>query len=231
MALAAAGVLTIPVALVRAGTLSGIVAGFLHAAWFAWEGGAAVVLAFIALVVIGTSASRVGWASKERLGVAQTGGGRRSARHVLANAGAAAFVLLLGAVHPAWSGWSLIGACSALAGSLADTVAGEWGMLVREEPRLLLFGPVVPRGTDGGMTWAGVVFSFLAGVGTAGLVACTGGGFHWAIVAGGISGSVIDSILGATLERRGILDNEMVNFGASSGAALVGCLCAVGGAA
>ncbi len=230
-AIVTATALTVPVVLIRAGTRSGIFAGFVHALWFAWEGGASVIAAFLSLVVVGTGASRTGIARKARLGVAQEAGGRRSARHVVANAGAAAIVLILGAARPEWSVWTIPAAAAALAGSLADTVAGEWGMLARETPRLLLFGPMVIRGTDGGMTWAGVFFSLVGGAITATAVAATDGVFRWAIVVGGLAGSLVDSLIGATLERRGVLNNEGVNFASSSCAAAVGAWLTVAGGA
>ena len=123
--LVVAAVLTVPVVLARAATRGGTVAGFLHAAWFAWEGGVEVVLAFVALVALGVAATRTGRRRKEALGEAQDAGGKRAARHVVANATPAALFLLCGLAAPGASGLLRLAACSALAGSLADTVAGE----------------------------------------------------------------------------------------------------------
>lgn len=73
----------------------------------------------------------------------------------------------------------------------------------------------VPAGTDGGITLAGT----LAGVLAAGLVAAAGaaalgGGVRMTLIAwaGGVFGLLFDSLLGATLERRGWLNNDAVNF-------------------
>ena len=88
--------LTVPVVLARAATRGGTLAGFLHAAWFAWEGGIEVVLAFVALVALGVAATRTGRRRKEALGEAQEAGGKRAARHVIANATPAALFLLCG---------------------------------------------------------------------------------------------------------------------------------------
>jgi uncharacterized protein (TIGR00297 family) len=222
MALATAAALTVPVVVARAATAGGVVAGFLHAGWFAWEGGVETVLAFVALVGLGVAATRLGRARKEALGTAQAGGGRRSARHVLANAGPAALCLLAGAIWPSIEAVARAGACAALAGSLADTVGGELGMLAREQPRMLLFGKAVTRGADGGMTFAGVGASAAAAVLVAAATWLAGGVPFWATVAGGLAGSIGDSILGATVERAGGLGNEGVNFWSSLAAGATG---------
>jgi uncharacterized protein (TIGR00297 family) len=223
--LVAAG-LTVPVVLARAGTASGVAAGFVHAAWFAWEGGLAVILAFVALVVLGVASTRAGRAVKEGLGTAQAGGGRRAARHVMANATPAALLLLAGWARPELTLFARAAACAALAGSLSDTVAGELGMLSRQTPRMLLFGRRVDRGADGGMTIAGL----LAAIGAASVVGLASGAWSevgfWPPFVGGIAGSLADSVLGATAERARLLGNEGVNFCASALAGLTGWGCA-----
>jgi uncharacterized protein (TIGR00297 family) len=214
------------VVLARAATPSGVVAGFLHAAWFAYEGGFEVTLAFVALVGLGVAATRAGRARKEGLGAAQSAGGRRAARHVLANAGPAALFLLAGALLGDGGTLARTAACAALAGSLADTVAGEIGMLARESPRMLLIGPVVARGVDGGMTTVGLLASAAAAAIVGGLGAWAGVLPFWAVFAGGMAGSVVDSILGATAERARLIGNEGVNFWSSAIAGAAGLACA-----
>jgi uncharacterized membrane protein len=61
----------------------------------------------------------------------------------------------------------------------------------------------------------------------AGIVAAVGawalgGGatFFWVSTAGGVLGLFVDSLLGATLERRGWLNNDAVNFLSTASAAL-----------
>ncbi len=73
----------------------------------------------------------------------------------------------------------------------------------------------VAAGTDGAVTVLGTT----AGIIAAGIVAGVG---RWAMrmdwrqalsaLAGGIAGLFFDSVLGATLERKGWLGNDLVNF-------------------
>ena len=49
------------------------------------------------------------------------------------------------------------------------------------------------------------------------------------VAAAGVAGTLADSVLGATLERRGLLDNEGVNFASTLCGALAGAGLAEGG--
>jgi uncharacterized protein (TIGR00297 family) len=85
----------------------------------------------------------------------------------------------------------------------------------------------VPPGTDGGVTLVGT----LAGLGAAIVVALVGswifGGnsiFALVSVAGAGMGLFFDSFLGATLERKGWLNNDAVNFLSTSSATIFSLL-------
>jgi uncharacterized protein (TIGR00297 family) len=84
----------------------------------------------------------------------------------------------------------------------------------------------VPAGRDGGVSLAGTV----AGVAGASLVVAAGSLHHalWpdkAVVFGAACmGLFFDSVLGATVERRGWLGNDLVNFASTLFAAVLPCL-------
>lgn len=206
----AAVVLAVPVVLARAATLRGCLAGASTAAVLAFYGGRPVLVAFGFLVVVGTLVSRLGRARKRRDGTAQADGGRRSARHVLANAGPAVVCVVSGAAGFVDPAVATAAACGAFAGNLADTASGELGMLFPRPPRLLLFGPIVRRGTNGGMTWPGL----LSGIATGGLVAVAGADLVpvLPVLLAACAGTLADSVIGAFLEGRPGIDNETVNF-------------------
>jgi uncharacterized protein (TIGR00297 family) len=111
----------------------------------------------------------------------------------------------------------------------ADTVASEVGQVLGGAPRLLTNLQRVETGTDGAISIAGTAAGILAAILVAATGALTlGGGWRMASVAcaGGLLGLFIDSLLGATLERRGRLNNDLVNFlsTASAAAAALGIL-------
>lgn len=134
-------------------------------------------------------------------------GATRDAGQVLANGGlAGAFVVLHIFIPASVSPW--IGFCATLAAANADTWATELGALSKREPRLITTFKSVEAGTSGAVSWLG-----LAATSAAALVIAAAGmilGFKefgtpaWlmipAITIGGIAGSLVDSLLGATIQ-------------------------------
>jgi uncharacterized protein (TIGR00297 family) len=80
----------------------------------------------------------------------------------------------------------------------------------------------VDPGTDGGVSLAGTAAGMVAGalVAAIGAMALSGGGALFFVSwIGGVFGLLFDSVLGATLERRGWLNNDAVNFVSTASAA------------
>ncbi len=180
--------------------------------------------------------------------------GARNARQVIANGGPFAIAAVASALWPHLA-WQLAG-IGAIAASSSDTWATEIGGLARSQPRLISrFVPVKP-GTSGGVTWLGIA----ASVGGAALIALVTLLMGWtgraacAALIGGVGGSLIDSLLGATLQSRrrcahcgtgteqevhtcgtttevagGVrwIDNDVVNFMSSICGATLGALCSL----
>jgi uncharacterized protein (TIGR00297 family) len=163
----------------------------------------------------------MGRAHKIRLGTAERGEGR-TASQVLANLG----IATLCAVMFAWKGGSyfLLAMAAALAEAAADTVSSECGQARSESAYLITTLERVPAGTDGGITLVGT----LAGAGAALLVSAvcllTGMPRHWIWipVVSGVLGMLVDSYLGALVERRGWMGNDAVNFTSTAIAAVLG---------
>lgn len=128
--------------------------------------------------------------------------GPRDALQVLANGFVFAFAAALW-ITAGWEGWRILGT-AALAGAAADTWATEIGTLVGREPRSILTWRRVPTGTSGGVSGAGLV----AAVAGSAFVAIGTVAVGWpretivAALVGGLAGSTIDSLLGATLQQR-----------------------------
>jgi uncharacterized protein (TIGR00297 family) len=128
-------------------------------------------------------------------------GSRRDAGQVLANGGVATSCVIVGAIFPDqpifW--WMF---CVAFAAANADTWATEIGGLSKSAPRLITSFKQVEAGTSGGITLLGSI-SALAGASLiAGIAATarTGLGGYFLIALAGYFGSVVDSLMGATVQ-------------------------------
>ena len=194
----------------RSGAITGWVLG--TAIWGAldWPGW----LLLFAFFVIGTGCTKLGYRRKAAAKLAQEKGGRRSARHAIANGGVAAAAAVFAATTPYPELFAL--ACAgALATAAGDTAGSEIGQLWGRRTFLVTTLRPVPRGTQGAVSLEGT----LAGIAASAVVAALGawGGLYpWmgvvVVVVAAFLGSLLESVVGATIERRGLLDNEAVNF-------------------
>jgi uncharacterized protein (TIGR00297 family) len=194
---AAAAVIAFAALRVGALDLGGALAAFVvGTATFGGLGGAgaAVLLTFFLTSV---ALSRVGKAQKSvrLIDIGKTG--PRDAAQVLANGGIAALCALLAfAVAPRYA----VAFAGAFAAATADTWATEIGTLVGGKPRSILTGKPVATGLSGGVTVAGTLAE-IAGALCIGLVALAlDVHAFWPVVAGGIAGALLDSVLGASLQ-------------------------------
>jgi len=189
------------------------------------------VIPVLAVFLLAFAATRVGRARKERIGTAERRVGR-SAAQVAANLGLAALLtnrLLEGwaGAHgwPTRAGGALFGlALAALAEAAADTVSSELGQVMGGQPRMITTLRSVEPGRDGAISVAGTAAGVVAALVVAGLGAWAvagGARMFWVAAAGGVAGLIFDSLLGATLEQAGMLNNDAVNFLSTACAAMV----------
>ncbi|WP_263365208.1 DUF92 domain-containing protein [Edaphobacter bradus] len=169
--------------------------------------------ALIVLFVLTSAATRFGRARKEARGVAEARSGRKASQ-IAANLGVAALFAAAGRYE---------GCIAALAEATADTVSSEIGQAVGGRALLITTLKPVPAGTDGGVSMWGTV----AGVVAAGAIVAIGAMHHalWpnkaAVMGAACAGLLFDSLLGATVERRGWMGNDLVNFASTLFAALL----------
>jgi uncharacterized protein (TIGR00297 family) len=130
-------------------------------------------------------------------------GNERDAKQVLANGGVFALAAALSLFAPSWSSWPAL-AAGALAASTSDTWATEIGTLSNSTPRAIVGWRQVPPGTSGGVTFLGALAA-IAGAAFIALFALVVGWPREVFVAallGGLFGSTVDSLVGATLQSR-----------------------------
>ena len=184
-----------------------------------WEGFVLLLLFFL----MGSFATLAGYGRKSHRGVAQESRGARSSWNVLANGAVAAACAAYAAVTP-FPLWFTLAFVGALAAATADTLESEIGQL-RGGPTFLMtsFQPVAV-GTDGGVsvigTLAGVFGSFaVAAVG--GVLGLVPADLIPLVAVAGFAATLLESAVGASLERRGWVGNHAVNlFNTLSGALL-----------
>ncbi|HEX6805336.1 MAG TPA: DUF92 domain-containing protein [Terriglobales bacterium] len=198
--------------LVRGATASGAIAGagvcfalILGAGWGAFA-------ALCTVFVLTWIATRIGYARKLKLGTAESRRGR-DALQVLANvAVAAACAVMLRFAHNADYAAAT---AAALAEAAGDTVESEIGQALGSTPRLITNWQRVPAGTDGAITTAGTLAGVLAVVTVSAVCFATGvipGRAAFICAGSAILATLLDSLLGATLERNRRLGNNSVNF-------------------
>jgi len=155
--------------------------------------GASILLAFF---ISSIALSRAGKTLKrERLrDIGKTGA--RDAAQVIANGGVAALCALLALRGDTRYAVAFAGAFAA---ATADTWGTEIGALLGATPRSILTWRPMAIGLSGGVTLAGTLAEF-AGALFIGLIAIHFDFPFWPIVAGGIAGAFVDSLLGASVQ-------------------------------
>ena len=170
--------------------------------------------ALLALFVLTWTATRFGRGQKLRLGVAEDKRGRNAAQ-VAANLGMAALAAALVLGHRLPGTCCAVVVTAALAEATADTLASELGEVLGGSPFLITTLRRVAPGTDGAISLAGTAAGTSGAVAVVMVAASTLGltlGDALAAGVGAVAGLFIDSLLGATAERRGWLNNDAVNF-------------------
>jgi len=188
----------------------------------------------ILLFVLTFQATRLGRERKAIRGLAEPRGGRNAAQ-IVANLGIAALAssycyVIFGPQLHVWQKWPYIVAAfqgpslAALAEATADTVSTEIGQAFGGRPFLFTTLHRVDPGTDGALSLNGT----LAGVASAAIVAAVGApalgmrfGECMVVFTAAVAGLFFDSFLGATIERKGWIGNDLVNLASTSFAAAV----------
>lgn len=206
-------------------TASGSIASFLVGMVIGGLGSIAWLLTLVTFTFMGFIVTRYRFQLKEVKGLQEGKRGERTHLNVLANGLVPAVVALVSfSVGGQGTMVASIAFLSSVAVAAADTTASELGVL-SDRAYLITTGRPVPAGTDGGISLAGTLWCAVAS-----LAASTVGWLFSSYsildpllsipVTMGVSGCMMDSLIGATLERRGIvgkLQNNILSMAFGSG--------------
>lgn len=183
--------------------------------------------------------TRAGRQQKASRGLAESRKGRRTSQ-VIANLGVVALLSnLTGYDVVAWAArnpgisdidtyWVLcIVVLAALGEATADTVSSEIGQAFGGKPILLTTFSKVDAGIDGAITLTGTAAGILAAIA---VTAAAAWSMHLSLqqcciaLGAAVAGLFFDSLLGATIERKGLIGNDLVNFLSTAFAAVIALL-------
>lgn len=168
-------------------------------------------LLLLTFLLIGIISTNLQIEEKEDAGLSKK---RRKIGNVVGNGLAPLIMALTG---------NLYGFAAAIATATADTLSSEIGVLSPERPVLITTFEKVKRGAEGGVSRVGTMFMLLGSGIISVSVLILFNDIYLSIttfVLGNV-GCMIDSLLGATLERKRIIGNTAVNFFSTLAASLI----------
>jgi uncharacterized protein (TIGR00297 family) len=204
-------------------TLVGVlIIAFTNVWWF---------LLLLTFYLLGGGFTKYKYEYKKSLGIAQGKGGARGYRNVFSNSIVAIAASICYTIFPQESYLFLYIYLGSVATATGDTLASEVGTTYKGSPRMITTLKKVEPGTDGGVSTLGETAALLGSLVIA-IFAILFGVIEvnpnrlcligMAIVAvSGFVGTNIDSLLGATLQQRGILSNNGVNVASTIAGGLV----------
>src|SRR3990167_734990 len=174
-------------------------------------GGFLILFTFFAL---GSWSSKHKYKWKASHGVAQENRGKRSVKHAVAKGGVGlvmAIMALLTDIPEIFK----IAFVAAFATATFDTISSELGQIYGKRPVLITTMKSALVGTDGAISVEGTILGVLS----AALIGAEAYALHLInlpsiiiVVAAAFVGTTVESVLGATIERRKWVSNEVINF-------------------
>jgi uncharacterized protein (TIGR00297 family) len=180
-----------------------------------------VMMAFFFLA--GTIATNCKTTNKTALEPGIRNRNQRTTGQALANAGVAALAGIVGWIWPAYWPLSSFLIAAAFSAATADTLASELGTVYGKRFYNILTAKPDRKGLDGVVSLEGTLIGLAGTLCIALIYAASYSGYFQAVVImiAGNFGNVVDSVLGAWLERKALMKNNTVNFLATLASALL----------
>ncbi len=195
-------------------TVSGAIAGGLIGLFIFVGGGWTGLFLLATFFLLGTLATSWKRKQKTHSGMAQETGGQRKLGQVIANGGVAGMLGLLALFLPLQIEGIALLMAGAFSSAMADTLSSELGTVYGKNFYNIITFKKDQKGLDGVVSLEGTLIG-IAGSVVVAAIYCAGFGwtehFIWIMLAG-TTGNITDSVLGATLERKNLINNDVVNF-------------------
>ncbi|PAV10451.1 hypothetical protein ASJ81_13370 [Methanosarcina spelaei] len=195
-------------ALLSAALLGVLIIVFSGLSWF---------LLLLTFFILGGGFTKYKYTYKESIGIAQAKDGIRSYENVFSNSTAALALAVAYGVFPEHSLPIIYAYMGTVATATGDTLASEIGTTAKGRPRMITTLKLSEPGVDGAVSFLGELAAILgsAVIGVLAYLLGVSDNFILTVLittAGGFFGTNMDSLLGATLQKRGVLSNSGVNF-------------------
>ncbi len=195
-------------------TLAGSITGALNGLIIFKGAGLPAFLMLTLFFILGSAATKWKRDKKALMNAADTHKGRRTAAQVVANSG----VALLLAAYTFWNPEDLninqLMIAGSFAAATADTLSSELGTVYGKHFYNIISFKKDTAGLDGVVSLEGTIIGIVGAFIIAVVYALFLGwnvNLLWVVISG-FAGNLADSVLGATLERKGLMGNNVVNF-------------------
>nr|WP_294794562.1 DUF92 domain-containing protein [uncultured Mucilaginibacter sp.] len=196
--------------LTLAGAIAGALIGFIIYKGAGLPG--FVMLTFF--FTVGSAATKWQRDKKALMNAADPHKARRTAWQVSANGGVAALLGAWAWLQPEYLSLAQLMMAGSFAAATADTLSSELGTVYGRRFYNIISLKKDTRGLDGVVSVEGTLIGIVGAAAIAAIYALSPG---WdmrflVIILAGFTGNVVDSVLGAWLERKGRIGNNAVNF-------------------
>lgn len=194
----------------KSGLIAGIVVGTIIYLCLG-TGGFLILFTFFTL---GSWSSKHKYKWKASHGVAQENKGRRGVRHAVAKGGVGLIMAIMALLTDMPEVFK-IAFVAAFATAAFDTISSELGQIYGKRPILITTMKSVPVGTDGAISVEGTILGILSAAligAEAYLLQLISLSSIIVVMIAALIGTTVESVLGATIERRKWVSNEVINF-------------------